>query len=91
MLRITELMLKPQRDLVHEGLKRRFPDSTNAELARRDQFMTERLKGFPACALPDDMMPVYQKHLTGNDVGAMTLLLFPCRPEPAGWDGGDDG
>jgi hypothetical protein len=34
--------------------------------------MTVMRPGFPAWALPDDMMPVYQKQFTGNDVAAMT-------------------
>ena len=66
--------LKQQRAMVHDALKKRFPDTTEDELARRDQLMAEMMKDYPIDAMLEDMIPVYQKHLTRGDVDAMNVF-----------------
>jgi hypothetical protein len=66
--------LKQQRTMVHDALKKRFPEVTEEELARRDQLMADMMKDFPIDAMLDDMIPVYQRHLTHGDVEAMNVF-----------------
>ena len=55
----------------HEQLRKRDPQITNEEIARLDAQSDELLKGMPIDGMLDDMIPVYQKHLSRSDVNAM--------------------
>jgi hypothetical protein len=68
---VMDSVLTQQRAMVHEALKKRDPNVTADELKRLDQFMSDLMKDMPINELLDDMIPVYQKHLTRADVAAM--------------------
>ena len=68
---IMESVLKQQRAMIHEALKKRDPNVSDDELKHLDQFMSDVMKDTPINELLDDMIPVYQKHLTKADVNAM--------------------
>ena len=60
-----------QRAMMHEGMRKHFPQISDEELARLDKFTTDTMKDMPFDGMLDDMIPVYQRHLTKGDVGAM--------------------
>lgn len=71
---IMESVLKQQRAMIHEALKKRDPNVSDEELKHLDQFMTDVMKDTPINELLDDMIPVYQKHLTKADVTVMNAF-----------------
>ena len=68
---VMDSVLTQQRAMVHEALKKRDPNVSDDELKRLDQFMSDLMKDMPINELLDDMIPVYQKHLSRADVAAM--------------------
>ena len=68
---VMNSVLTQQRAMVHEALKKRDPNVSADELKRLDQFISELTKDMPVNELLDDMIPVYQKHLTRAVVDAM--------------------
>jgi uncharacterized protein len=71
---IMDAMLKQQRIIMHDIIKKQYPDTSEDEFRRLDSFMDDFLKTFPLDAMIDDMIPVYQKHLSKTDVEAMTAF-----------------
>jgi uncharacterized protein len=69
-----DMMMKQQRAMIHEGVKRRSPQVSEEELARMDQFTNDIVRDMPVDGLLDDMTPVYQKHLSKSDVEAMNTF-----------------
>jgi uncharacterized protein len=67
-----ESIARQQRAIMHDNLKRQSPRISAEDLARLDQFTTDIMKDMPVDGMLDDMIPVYQKHLTKNDVDAMS-------------------
>jgi hypothetical protein len=68
---VMDSVLKQQRAMIHEAIRRHQPNVREDELKHLDQFMTDIMKDMPVNELLDDMIPVYQKHLNKGDVGAM--------------------
>lgn len=78
-VRITmDLMAAQMKQITRETLKERFPEATAADFAKADAISEEMLKGYPIDGVVDDIVPVYQKHLTKPDVEAM--LVFYSTP-----------
>lgn len=71
---VMESVLKQQRAMIHDTLRKRTPQITDEELAHLDQLTTDVTKDMPTDTLLDDMIPVYQKHLTKSDVDAMNTF-----------------
>jgi hypothetical protein len=69
--RTMESMVKQSQALMREQIKERNPKITDEELAELDQEAEEMWKSFPVDQMLDDAVPVYQRHLTKNDVDAM--------------------
>ncbi len=74
MLQVMDSMVQQRSNMMHENLKRRSPQITDAEMQRLDSVMHEMVKEFPFAAMLNDMIPVYQKHLTKADVAAMSVF-----------------
>jgi hypothetical protein len=55
----------------HEQVRRMDPNVTDKEIAKLDAISDKVLKEVPVEGLLDDMIPVYQKHLSKPDVDAM--------------------
>jgi len=64
-------VMKQQASLVRDTIKQRYPQVTEEDLTHMDEFMLESMKDIPVDGMLDDMIPVYQKHLTEPDVEAM--------------------
>ncbi|HVO61772.1 MAG TPA: DUF2059 domain-containing protein [Terriglobales bacterium] len=64
-------MAKQQSALVRDSIKQRYPQITEDEMMHLSDFMVDTMKDFPVDGMLDDMIPVYQKHLTQPDVEAM--------------------
>jgi hypothetical protein len=71
---VMDSMTKQQSALVHETMKTRYPQMTEERLEQFDAMMEEGIKDFPVDAIIDDLIPVYQKHLTRTDVRAMNVF-----------------
>jgi hypothetical protein len=63
-----------QRAMMHEDMRKHLPQISDAELARLDKFTTDTMKDMPIDGMLDDMIPVYQKHLSKEDVDAMGVF-----------------
>ncbi len=71
---VMDAMLKQQRLIMHDLIKKQYPDTSEEEFQRLDSFMDDFVKTFPLDEVVDDMIPVYQKHLSEADVEAMTTF-----------------
>lgn len=69
-----DAIAKQQRTIVHDNLKRQSPRISPRDLARLDQFTAEILKDMPVEDMLEDMVPVYQRHLSKSDVDAMSAF-----------------
>src|SRR5438270_2794033 len=69
-----DAMMKQQSAMMRDAVKKRYPRITEERLARFDAVMQEAVKDFPVDTILDDMVPVYQKHLTKPDVEAMSTF-----------------
>ena len=71
---VMESVAKQQRTMIRESMKKRVANITEAELDRMDQYSSEILKEMPFEGILDDMIPVYQKHLSKTDIDAMSAF-----------------
>jgi hypothetical protein len=71
---VMESVAQQMKDMTHETLKKRDATITDEQLARFDAIAQESMKDFPVDAMLDDMIPVYQKHLSKPDVD--TMIVF---------------
>jgi hypothetical protein len=71
MRNVMEQVIQQTKTMSHEAIKNRRPGITAEELARMDAMSEQTMKEFPIEGILDDMIPVYQKHLTKTDVDAM--------------------
>jgi hypothetical protein len=69
-----EFVARQQRAIIHDNLKRQTPRISPENLAKLDQFTTDIMKELPVDGMLEDMIPVYQRHLTKNDVDAMSAF-----------------
>jgi hypothetical protein len=69
-----QFIAKQQRAIIHDNLKRQTPRISPEDLARLDQFTSDIMKDLPVDGMLDDMVPVYQSHLTRSDVDAMSAF-----------------
>ncbi len=60
--------------MVREALRKRHPEISEEDLKSADKYMDDFWRDFPVAQMLDDMIPVYQKHLTKADVGAMSIF-----------------
>ena len=68
---VMDTVVTQQRSMMHEGMRKRYPQITDAELSRFDQLTSDTLKDMPIDGMLDDMVPVYRKHLSRSDIDAM--------------------
>jgi hypothetical protein len=66
-----EGIVKQQRAMVRDVIRKRQPQISDEELNRLDTFTADFMRDFPMDEMLNDMIPVYQKHLTKADVEAM--------------------
>jgi len=68
---MMETMSKQSRQMAQENLKRRLPELTQKDLDRLNQLTDRIWSQMDFDGMIDDMVPVYQRHLTKEDVSAM--------------------
>ena len=69
-----EFVARQQRAIIHDNLKRQTPRISPENLARLDQFTVDIMKDLPVDGMLEDMIPVYQKHLSKSDVEAISAF-----------------
>jgi hypothetical protein len=74
MEQVMKQVMKQMQAITHEQIRKRDPNVTNEEIARLDAMSEQLVKDMPVEGILDDMVPVYQKHLTKNDVDAMVTF-----------------
>ena len=74
MHQVMDAMMKQQSTLIHETLKKRYPQSSADRIARADQLIAETMKDMPMDAMLDDMIPIYQRHFSKTDIDAMSTF-----------------
>src|SRR5579885_1799843 len=68
---MMDLMAKQSKQMSVDALKKKLPDISQKDLDRIDAMMDQMMKNFDLDGMIDDMIPVYQRHLTKGDVAAM--------------------
>jgi uncharacterized protein len=68
---VMEGVMKQQSSLARDTLKQRYPQLTEEEMSHLNNYLLESMKSLPVDSILDDMIPVYQKHLTEGDVSEM--------------------
>ena len=68
---MMETMSKQSRQMAQETLKKRLPELTQKDLDRLNQLTDRIWSQMDFDAMIGDMVPVYQRHLTKEDVSAM--------------------
>jgi uncharacterized protein len=75
---VIDATIKQQRSVMREALRKNLPEMTDEEFARfdklSDQMIGDISKEMPIEGLLDDMVPIYQKHLSKSDVDAMNAF-----------------
>ena len=74
MREMMEVMAKQQSALVRDAIKQRNPNVSDEQVTHVSDYMVETMRDLPIDGMLDDMIPVYQKHLTAPDVEAMTAF-----------------
>ncbi len=69
-----ESVARQQRAIILDNLRRQTPHIPPQQLIRLDHFTADIMNELPIEAMIDDMIPVYQKHLTKSDVDAMSAF-----------------
>jgi hypothetical protein len=68
---IMHQVSEQMRSVEHDQIRKQQPKVTDEEIAKLDAVSDEMLREFSTEGLLDDMVPVYQKHLSKADVDAM--------------------
>src|SRR5271170_1469948 len=74
MRQVMDAMMKQQTAMIHETLKKRYPQTSADRIARAERLVAETMKDMPMDAMLDDMIPIYQKHFSKTDIDAMTTF-----------------
>jgi uncharacterized protein len=68
---MMEVMSKQSRQMAQNTLKKKFPEMTEKDMDRLNDFTDRIWSQMDFDGMLDDMVPVYQRHLTKEDVSAM--------------------
>lgn len=71
---IMEISAKQSMQTIRETLKQRLPNASDSDLDRATAMTNTLLKTMDLDGMLDDMVPVYQRHLTKSDVAAMSAF-----------------
>jgi hypothetical protein len=74
MHQVMDAMMKQQKAMIDQTLKKRYPQTSPEKIARADQLIAETMKNMPMDAMLDDMIPIYQKHFSKTDIDAMSTF-----------------
>jgi uncharacterized protein len=71
---IMEISARQSMQTIRETLKQKLPNATDSDLDRATAMTNTLLKSMDLEGMLDDMIPVYQHHLTKSDVAAMSAF-----------------
>jgi len=71
MRQVMDLSMKQSSQAARDALKKKIPDLTQKDMDRIDAMMDRVMKSVDMNGMLDDMIPVYQRHLSKVDVAAM--------------------
>ena len=74
MRQVMDAMMKQQSAMIDETLKKRYPQTSAEKIARANRMIAETVKDMPMDAMLDDMIPIYQRHFSKTDIGAMSTF-----------------
>ena len=63
--------MQQSKQMANDTLRKKKPGISEQELQRMDSFMAEFTKTLDVSGMLDDFIPIYQRHLTRQDVQAM--------------------
>src|SRR5260370_30337302 len=69
--RMMDLSTKQSKQMAVDALKKKLPDISQKDLDQINAMIDHVLKDMDVNGMLDDMVPVYQRHLTTSDVAAM--------------------
>jgi hypothetical protein len=69
-----DAVVKQVRQMSHERMQKDAPNLPPEVQARIDKMLDEMFKDFPVEELLQTMVPVYQKHMTKNDIDAVVAF-----------------
>jgi hypothetical protein len=71
MRKTMDAMIVQMREMMRDTVKKRSPDMTEEQFSKIEAMQGDMLKSLDLDGMLDDMIPVYQKHLTKSDIDAM--------------------
>jgi uncharacterized protein len=71
---IMEISAKQSMQTIRDSLRQKLPNATDSDLDRATAMTNTLLKSMDLDGMLDDMIPVYQHHLTKADVVAMSAF-----------------
>ena len=71
MRNMMDLMAKQSKQMAQDSLRKKMPAMSQQELDRITSMVDQNMKGFDLDGMIDDMIPVYQHHLTKTNVAEM--------------------
>jgi hypothetical protein len=74
MRQVMDATMKQQTAMIHETLKKRYPQTSADKIARADRLIADTMKDMPMDAILDDMIPIYQRHFSKTDIDAMSTF-----------------
>ncbi|HXM22605.1 MAG TPA: DUF2059 domain-containing protein [Terriglobales bacterium] len=74
MRQVMDSMMKQQSTMIHETLKKRYPQTSVEKIAQADRLIADTMKDMPMDAMLDDMIPIYQRHFSKTDIDAMSTF-----------------
>jgi hypothetical protein len=74
MRQVMDAMMKQQSAMIHETLKKRYPQTSADKIAQADRLIADTMKDMPMDAILDDMIPIYQRHFSKTDIDAMSTF-----------------
>ncbi len=74
MRKTMDAMIVQMREMMRDTVKKRSPDMTEEQFSKIEAMQGDMLKSLDLDGMLDDMIPVYQKHLTKSDIDAMIVF-----------------
>jgi hypothetical protein len=74
MRQVMDAMIKQQSTMIHETLRKRYPQTSAEKIAQADRLIADTMKDMPMDAMLDDMIPIYQRHFSKTDIDAMSTF-----------------
>jgi hypothetical protein len=71
MRNVMATSMQQSKQIAHDALRRKQPGISDEELKRMDGFIDDSVKSLDIVGMLDDMIPVYQRHLSKQDIQAM--------------------